>query len=160
MQTDVVKGDTTFEAVGTTEEVVKFQYTELTRREFRALVYHVLYTLEMVGYEDSVEAVIAMYNCGFDLDIPVDSDLTVLVKSIVEQRDQLDQAYLPLLENWRPERISIAARLILRYAVWELQQNETSATVIINEAVELAKSFADRDTYRFINGILDRYIKQ
>ena len=45
-------------------------------------------------------------------------------------------------------------------ALWELQQPKAIASIVINEAVELAKIFAEKDAYKFVNGILDQYCKQ
>jgi N utilization substance protein B len=48
---------------------------------------------------------------------------------------------------------------ILRISIYELRLGETPVAVIINEAVELAKTFGDKDSYSFINGILDKISK-
>jgi N utilization substance protein B len=52
--------------------------------------------------------------------------------------------------------MNVTDRLILRLAVYEfLHQPETPARVIINEALELARTFSSDEAVRFINGILD-----
>jgi transcription antitermination protein NusB len=48
----------------------------------------------------------------------------------------------------------------LLFAVWEFKNTETDARIIINEAIELAKCFAEEDAYRFVNGILDPVSKE
>jgi len=59
-------------------------------------------------------------------------------------------------QNWRLERMNVLDRLILRLAVWEfLHETDTPAKVIINEALELARTFSTDDSVRFINGVLD-----
>jgi N utilization substance protein B len=59
-------------------------------------------------------------------------------------------------ENWRIERMNVLDRLILRLAVYEfLHESATPAKVIINEALELARTFSTDDSVRFINGVLD-----
>ena len=59
-------------------------------------------------------------------------------------------------ENWRLERLAIIDRMILRMAVWELQHaGETPAPVVLNEALELARTFSTDDSVRFVNGVLD-----
>ena len=59
-------------------------------------------------------------------------------------------------EHWRIERMNVMDRLILRLAVYEfLHESETPAKVVINEALELARTFSNDDSVRFINGILD-----
>ncbi|HAR44339.1 MAG TPA: transcription antitermination factor NusB [Bdellovibrionales bacterium] len=66
----------------------------------------------------------------------------------------------PLLEqqasNWKLNRMATVDRCILRMAVYEMKHfPETPASIIINEAVELAKEFGTAETPAFVNGILD-----
>lgn len=133
-------------------------YDDLTRRDVRSLIFHLLYTVESFGYETSLESVVDNYNRGFDLEIPFDSEVFKTVQAVVDERDAIDEIYKPLLANWRFERIGVATRLILRFAVWELANTTTDPRIIINEAVELAKCFAEDDAYRFVNGVLDRVV--
>ena len=47
-------------------------------------------------------------------------------------------------------------RLILRMAAWELQHAaDTPPAVVLNEALELARTFSTDDSVRFVNGVLD-----
>jgi len=57
--------------------------------------------------------------------------------------------------NWRIDRLSMIDRLILRLAVWELQQRQTPPAVVLNEAIELARTFGTDESVRFVNGVLD-----
>jgi N utilization substance protein B len=58
--------------------------------------------------------------------------------------------------NWRLERMPVVDRLVLRLAVYELLEPEgTDAAVIIDEALELAKTFSTPDAAKFVNGVLD-----
>lgn len=68
----------------------------------------------------------------------------------------LDPVITEAAEHWRLERMNVMDRLILRLAIYEfLHESETPAKVIINEALELARTFSGDDSVRFINGILD-----
>lgn len=58
-------------------------------------------------------------------------------------------------ENWRLSRMAIIDRLIIRMAVYELLENETPAAVVIDEALELAKTFSGDGSVGFVNGVLD-----
>ncbi len=58
-------------------------------------------------------------------------------------------------DNWRPERLAVVDRLIMRLAVYELLSGETPPAVVINEALELAKTFSGERSVAFINGVLD-----
>lgn len=134
-------------------------YAALSRREIRALIFHVLYAVEAFEYEQSVEAVVDNFNRGFDWDIPKDAQAVVIAQAVIDERDALDEMVKPFLQNWRFERIGVCTKLILRLAFWELKQKDISPSIIINEAIELAKCFAEKDAYRFINGILDEASK-
>jgi N utilization substance protein B len=68
----------------------------------------------------------------------------------------IDPMIVEAAENWRIERMNVLDRLILRMAIYEfLHEPETPAKVIINEALELARTFSTDDSVRFINGVLD-----
>ena len=58
-------------------------------------------------------------------------------------------------DNWRSERLAVVDRLIMRLAVYELLFEKTPAAVVINEALELAKTFSGERAVAFINGVLD-----
>lgn len=62
-------------------------------------------------------------------------------------------------EHWRIERMAIVDRNILRLAVYEFVHEDTPHTVVINEALEIARRFSTFEATQFINGILDA-IKQ
>ena len=58
-------------------------------------------------------------------------------------------------EHWRIERMAIVDRNVLRLAVYEFLYEQTPHTVIINEALEIARRFSTFEATQFINGILD-----
>lgn len=142
------------------EQSTEIVYNDLSRREVRSLIYHVLYAMESFDYQEPVEDIVANFNRGFDLSIPLDSDVVTISRAVIAKRDELDELVKPHLSNWRFERVSVSARLILRFAVWELTCTDTPSTIVINEAIELTKCFAETDAYRFVNGVLDSFVKR
>ena len=58
-------------------------------------------------------------------------------------------------EHWRIERMAIVDRNVLRLAVFEFLFEDTPHTVVINEALEIARRFSTFEATQFINGILD-----
>jgi transcription antitermination protein NusB len=132
----------------------------LSQRDKRSLVFHLLYAAESNDYQASIDSLVDNLNRGFDLDIPLNSDIVKTAAAIIDNRQKLDDIYKPFLANWRLERIGVCTKLILRYATWELKNTTLSPTIIINEAIELAKCFAEKDSYKFINGILDEMVKE
>lgn len=58
-------------------------------------------------------------------------------------------------EHWRIERMALVDRNVLRLAVNEFLYEDTPHTVVINEALEVARRFSTFEATQFINGILD-----
>lgn len=148
----------------TKEEIIKEEeqettpassYEDLSRRDVRSLVFHFLYAAEAFEYEESLQSIIDSFNRGFDLNVPLDGELFTIVNAVINSRHELEKIYEPYLANWRTERVSVCTKLILLFAIWELKYTDTDSRIIINEAIELAKCFAEEDAYRFVNGILD-----
>jgi N utilization substance protein B len=81
---------------------------------------------------------------------------TTLATGVAGTVAEIDPMITEAAENWRIERMNVLDRLILRLAIYEfLHEPDTPAKVIINEALELARTFSTDDSVRFINGILD-----
>lgn len=68
----------------------------------------------------------------------------------------LDALLAPALEHWRPERLALVDRNILRLGVYELRQPRVPAPAAIDQAVWLAQRFGGPQSPAFINGVLDR----
>jgi len=58
-------------------------------------------------------------------------------------------------DNWRLSRLAVVDRLIMRMAVYELVYSEIPAPVVIDEAIELARTYGGDQTAPFVNGVLD-----
>lgn len=133
--------------------------SDLTITEQRSLIFQLLYAIDAFEYDVSLESIADNMYRGFGLRIPPDSYAFKTALAVSSHRDELDKLITPLIENWRFDRLGVPTKLILRLSVWELQHTDTDSAVIINEAVELAKCFAEKDAYKFINGILDEFLK-
>jgi len=131
----------------------------LSNRDQLALLFYVLYIAESFDYDISLEAIVDNLYRGFDILITQDSDTFKSAKDILDKYKNLDKQIEPLLSNWRLERLGIATKIIIRIGSWHLQNSNLDKALIINEAIELAKCFAEKDSYKFINGILDELSK-
>jgi transcription antitermination protein NusB len=81
---------------------------------------------------------------------------TSLALGVAARSAQLDPLIVEAAEHWRIERMNVMDRLILRLGVYEfLHEPDTPAIVVINEALELGRTFSADESVRFINGILD-----
>jgi N utilization substance protein B len=79
-----------------------------------------------------------------------------LVAGVIERVRDADELIAAHARNWRIERMAVVDRLVLRLAIYELlERADTPAAVVINEALELARTFSGEDPVPFINGVLD-----
>lgn len=85
------------------------------------------------------------------------SDFAIdLVKGTIDHLDEIDERIRKRTEHWRISRMAVVDRNLLRLAVYEfLFQPDTPKTVVINEALEIARRFSTYEATQFINGILD-----
>jgi N utilization substance protein B len=79
-----------------------------------------------------------------------------LAEDTVRRLERIDALIAETTERWRPERMAVIDRLIMRLAICELLGPAgTPPPVIINEALELARTFSTEESVKFINGMLD-----
>ena len=84
---------------------------------------------------------------------------TELATSTWSQREKIDGIIEKLAIEWPLDRIGKVDRSLLRISLCELMGKESPPSVIINEAVELAKKYSSEEAAKFINGILGAWIK-
>lgn len=93
---------------------------------------------------------------GRNLPLDVDQFARSLFEGTVIEVAALDRTIAKHAEHWRTERMPAIDRNILRMALYEiLHHPETPGTVVINEALELARRFGGEDSVEFVNGVLD-----
>jgi N utilization substance protein B len=79
-----------------------------------------------------------------------------LVRGTVQNLARIDPLIGEHANNWRLERLAVIDRLILRLATYELLCTpETPPAVVIDEAIELARTFSSEAAVPFVNGVLD-----
>jgi transcription antitermination protein NusB len=130
-----------------------------SRHQAREAALQMLYQWE-VGRASMFEVRQTFWMQAADGAEPLSEDLqafaTALADGVAENVAEIDPIIAAAAEHWRLERMNVMDRLILRLAVHEfLRQPETPGKVVINEALELARTFSGDEAVRFINGILD-----
>lgn len=84
-----------------------------------------------------------------------------IVRGTFERREDIDRMLTAHAQNWRIERMAVIDRVVLRIGVFEmLADADTPSKVIINEAIELARSFSGEESVPFVNGVLDGVRKE
>lgn len=74
----------------------------------------------------------------------------------VSQREKIDELISDVAENWTLSRMAPTDRNLLRLGCYEIKYSDTPPTVVINEAIDLAKKFGAENSSSFVNGILDK----
>ena len=96
-------------------------------------------------------------------DIIKDLDLSYIndgVFGVHNNLNDIDEAIKAALDKWKIDRISKVNLTILRLAVYEMKYvDDVPAKVAINEAIEIAKVYSDEKSVSFINGVLDKVLK-
>ena len=123
----------------------------MTRREARELAFILLFEREFCEkdmadiYEDAIEA----------REIERNDFSERLAEEAVAHLEEIDGMIDTHSHKWNRDRISKVALTVLRCAVAEMQYlPETPVSVVINEAVELAKKYGGDEDYTFVNGLL------
>lgn len=87
---------------------------------------------------------------------PVRTFAESLARGTIAGVEHIDRLIDHQASNWRPERMSVVDRSILRLGTYELlNQPETPPAVVLNEAIDLAKKYSGPEAGQFVNGILD-----
>ncbi len=78
-----------------------------------------------------------------------------LYNGVIEHKQIIDETVNKHLKEWELEKIGNIERAILRLGTYELIYSPLDDAVVINEAIELAKTLASDTSPKFINGVLD-----
>ena len=125
----------------------------------RTMAFYLLYAANRQDYALSIEEITHIFKEGFNLEYSDNLFEIEISHGVLEHKSQLDEYIKPRLQNWNFNRLGCCTKIILRMAIWELKYKETLPQIVIDEAIELAKDFAEKDAYKFINGILDEIYK-
>ena len=122
------------------------------RHRSREMALQVLYQIE-IGKVSVDEALQAFGR----LEPPMPSGFAAwLARGTAVHLDEIDPLITKSAQHWRLSRMAVIDRWILRLAVFEfLHAPDTPPAVVINEAIELARTFSADEAVAFVNGVLD-----
>lgn len=129
------------------------------RRQGRELALQSLYMAEFANYN----TVSAALNFFEQFSAPKHAkDFSIsLINTVYKNAIVIDEYLVSASQNWSIQRMSKVDRAILRIAICELFILSISPpVVIVNEAIEIAKSFGSEDSSMFVNGVLDRLLEE
>jgi len=117
------------------------------RHQQRERALALLYEAELKGV--SPLAVLA------ELAVRPDPYVRTLLEGVVARQAEVDERIGASSVGWSLDRMAVIDRLVLRLAVAELMADEGPPTaVVIDEAVELAKTYSTEESGAFVNGVL------
>lgn len=128
------------------------------RRRARELALQVLFQID-VGKVKPERALSFILN-----EFHIQGDTAIFARSLVEgtllHQREIDHYIEKYSEDWDLPRMANVDRNILRLGFYEMFYSDTPVNVAIDEALELAKTFSDEDSPRFINGILGKIAQE
>ena len=126
-----------------------------SRRKGRILAVQALYAWEM-SQDEQDELLFGEGLESTDDGLASNDFARLLVQGTVRNSERIDGAIKTRLQHWDISRIARVDLAILRMSVYcLLYQPDIPASVVINEAVDIAKNFGSEQSFRFINGVLD-----
>lgn len=128
-----------------------------TRRRAREIVLQLLYEEDLHPEQNAAVADQFLFK-RLHGNRPLVEFARKLFRNVVANRKELDKALSSKAANWSLRRMAAIDRNVLRLGAYELLMTDTPGRVVINEAVELAKRYGDRQSGQFVNGILDRVL--
>ena len=136
------------------------------QREARSCALQFLYQIDVRGEDELTDEDLQRFWQQADAVIPeaqesrFQSRVEALVRGIVDRSQELDAQVNACTEHWQTDRMSVTDRNILRLAAYEIMHcPDVPPVAAVDEAIELAKRFGDKDSPRFVNGILDRLLR-
>src|SRR5881296_2475409 len=130
------------------------------RRKAREYALQMLFQWDIT--HDAVDQIAATFFQDQEQEAPGIAEFALtLVTGTVEHVEEIDVWIKRHAEHWRLDRMATVDRNLLRLAIFEfLYDKETPKTVVINEAIEIARRFSTQESPQFINGILDSIKKE
>ena len=123
------------------------------RRKGRELAVQALYQIELGG-ESAAETLPAFWeHC--EAGSRAKEFGAALVDGVRAQRERIDELISQTSEHWRFDRLSRVDLNVLRVATYELLQGAVPTSVVIDEAIEVARRFGTQESAVFVNGMID-----
>ncbi len=135
----------------------------MSRRKGRILAFQGLYSWDAGGMtkdevltlswaeNDAGEAVLEQETSAF---------ARILIAGAIENQEQIDNLIKENLKGWDFDRVNRVSLAILRMSVYALLfQKDIPATIVIDEAIDIAKEYGQDDAFKFVNAVLDNIRK-
>ncbi len=126
----------------------------MSRKRAREYALQVLYSQELNPDSEPIDAELLKLT-------EKDKEFADALIAAVKGHEEVDATITSHLKNWSLQQLNVVDKNILRLAIAEynFMEDKSDKKVIMNEAIEMAKTFGGENSYRFINGLLDKTLK-
>jgi transcription antitermination protein NusB len=127
-----------------------------SRRQGREIALQALYRAELTG--DTTPEAIELLWRHFETPVDARGFAIELVHGVLAERERIDQLLADAAENWSLSRLSRVDLNILRIATFEMLERHAGVptSVVIDEAIEIARRYGGEESSQFVNGLLDQ----
>lgn len=130
------------------------------RTKARENALKILYAIDITG-EDPKKCIDIFWKDNEEPDKDTREFADSVVIGFCDNREVIDKVITEYTTNWQLKRMAVIDRNILRAATYELLfREDVPPKVAINEAIDIAKKYGDKDSGKFVNGVLDKINKE
>jgi N utilization substance protein B len=115
---------------------------------------------QQVGGEIPIEELFERVAQNFDLPAGARDFALKLTAGTVSGLSEIDELLAANAINWKISRMAAVDRNVLRLGIYELALTDTPVSVVLDEAIQLARRFGGESSPGFVNGVLDAVAKQ
>jgi N utilization substance protein B len=125
------------------------------RTKARECALKILYAIDITKDKAGKCIEIFWQNNEADAQVKVFADAIVL--GVANNKEKIDDIIVSNTTNWQLKRMAVIDRNVLRLATYELLfSKDIPPKVAINEAIDIVKKYGDKDSGKFVNGVLDK----
>ena len=129
------------------------------RTKARECALKILYAIE-IARERPEDAISIFWDNSDPTEADVIDYANELVRGVAKHSEKIDELITKYATNWQLERMAVIDKNIMRFATYELlYSDQIPPKVAINEAIDIAKKYGDKDSGKFVNGVLDKISK-
>lgn len=129
------------------------------RTRARECALKILYSIDITK-DEAKKCIDIFWTSNEDVAAVVREFANSLVLGVSNNKETIDKVITSYATNWQLKRMAVIDRNILRFATFELLfMKDIPPKVAINEAIDVAKRYGDKDSGKFVNGILDKINK-
>ncbi len=136
----------------------------MSRRKSRIVAFQGLYSWDVGGQSEKDVMELSWIKKDDDTEPLNDEDSAfarMLIAGSIENIGTVDEKIKAHLKNWSFERLNKVTLAILRMSVYSLlYTKDITSSIVIDEAVDIAKNYGPDDSYKFVNAVLDNIRKE